>query len=46
MPRQTFTSFADLARHLRADDARRARNLARSRTIANVRPGTGPRVAR
>ncbi len=50
---QSFKSFADMAAAIRAserkshtDDMRRAQNLTRSRSIANVKPGTGPRIAR
>jgi hypothetical protein len=43
---QTFTSFSELADHYHSEDVRRADNLRRSRAIARVRPGTGPRVAR
>jgi hypothetical protein len=43
---QTFKSFAAMAAYLRAEDVKRAQNLKRSRPIANVLPGTGPRVAK
>lgn len=55
---QTFRTFADLAQHYadaersaaqaqHRTDMRRAVNLRRSRSLArNLRPGTGPRVAR
>lgn len=33
-------------REARAADVRRAENLRKSRAIANVKPGTGPRIAR
>lgn len=39
-------SFALLNAQMRADDIRRAENLRKSRSIANVKPGTGPRIAR
>lgn len=41
----TFKSYAD-RRAENEDDVRRAENLRRSRAIANVRPGAGPRIAR
>lgn len=53
----TFRTFAELAGHLTAErsrsaqaesraDVQRGANLRRSRALSNVRPGTGPRVAR
>lgn len=41
----TFKSY-DERRAENEDDVRRAENLRRSRAIANVRPGAGPRIAR
>ena len=37
---------AKRARAAHAEDIRRAENLRKSRSIANVKPGTGPRIAR
>lgn len=42
---QTFKTY-DERRTENEADVRRAENLRRSRAIANVRPGTGPRIAR
>lgn len=49
----TFTSFADLSRHLGAQsnasrqaDVQAARNLRRSAALANRKPNTGPRIAK
>lgn len=41
----TIKSYADRRAENEAD-VRRAENLRRSRAIANVRPGAGPRIAR
>lgn len=50
---QTFASFGELAENYRSEerreheqDVRKADNLRRSRSIAHVRPGAGPRIAR
>lgn len=51
-----FNSFAALHSHLveesqkarqqHEEDMRKAQNLRKSRSIANVKPGKGPRIAR
>lgn len=57
MSTRSFKTFADLAQAVSAErtaasaavharDIDAARRLARSRKIANRKPGTGPRVAR
>ena len=50
MSQTNFKSFAAMASHIsakdRADTLRKAENLRKSRALANVKPGTGPRVAR
>lgn len=44
---ETFTSFAQLAQHMRAQDVKRAANLRRSAPLRVNRPaGIGPAVAR
>lgn len=39
-------ALLDIRQRLVTEDVKKADNLRRSRAIAKVRPGTGPRVAR